>query len=249
VSIWAALGWMAASLALLAPMTRWFAARVQSLVLLLTASPTAALYVHFIVLLPGVALHEFSHWLSARLLGVRTGKVSLAPKARKGGAAQFGAVQLARADPLRESLIGLAPLLAGTAAVLALAHWRFGLDSSLALDPARLAGQLAQIGRARDTWLWVYLAAAIANAMWPSASDRRAWPVVGAYLGVGFILLALMGALEKTPPGVTAFAAARARDLAFAFTLTILLDIALGALLWLLEALFGRLLGRRVERK
>lgn len=249
MSIWAALGWMAASLGLLAPMTRWFAGRVQSLVLLLTASPTAALYVYFVLLLPGVALHELAHWLMAKLLGVRTGRIVLAPKARKGGAAQFGAVQLARAGVFSESLIGLAPLLAGTTAVLALVYWRFGLDASLALDPGRLGAQLAQIGRSRDTWLWVYLAVAVANAMWPSASDRRAWPTAALYLAVGIAFLALAGALERVPPGVTAWAAARARDLAFAFTLTVLLDAALGALLWALEALGGALLGRRVERR
>ncbi len=43
-----------------------------AVVFLLTGSQDAALYLYHFILLPGTILHEVAHWLTAKLLGVRT---------------------------------------------------------------------------------------------------------------------------------------------------------------------------------
>ena len=82
------------TLLLLGPLL-WLARRAhegtQELVLLLTGHKMLAVYLHQILLFPGVALHEFSHFLAASLLGVRVREVSLRPDLQ-GEKVQMGAV-------------------------------------------------------------------------------------------------------------------------------------------------------------
>ncbi len=246
---WVSLIWFLAAIIVLVPTTRWFGEHVRGLVLLLTGNAGAAVYVYFFLLLPGTAAHELSHLLVAAILGVKTGKVSLGPKPRENGVVQFGAVEYYRADPVRESLVGLAPLLVGSVLVLLIAHARLGLDPQAVLQPASLPARLLAMVRAQDVWLWVYLLVAIANAMLPSASDRRAWRRFLVYLLCALAAFLILGSLlqARIPPGVTAWLAQRATDLAFAFSLTVVLDLAIGGILCGLEALLGRLLNRRIQ--
>lgn len=247
MSSWLAVGWLLVGLVLLFPITRWFGNHLRGIVLLLSGDPAVALYVYFALLLPGTMVHELSHLVMAKLLGVRTGKVSFGPKPRRGGVVQFGAVNYQRPDALRESLIGLAPLMAGSALVLALAHWRFGLDSAVTLRLQDLPARLMRVPRAQDAWLWLYLIMAIANAMLPSASDRRAWGTVGLYLGLIVLGLYVVGALAHLPGTAMAALFGLVSDLAFAFTLTILLDVVIGGGLCGVELLLGLLLRRRIQ--
>ena len=246
-SPWAAIIWLVVSTVLLVPITRWFGHHIQGLALLLTRNPTAALYLHFFLLLPGTLIHELSHLATAKLLGVKTGKLSLQPKAKRGGVSQFGAVRLERSDIVRESLIGLAPLLTGSTLILLLAHWRFDLDPHLALAVEELPAQIGQILRSQDAWLWIYLIMAISNAMLPSEPDRRAWRPLATCLAAIMAGLYLTGTLAQMPSQVVAWVLRLASYLAFAFTLTILLDLVIGALLWGLEIVIGLALNRRVQ--
>ena len=147
--------WLVVAAVLMWLLQRLLHSRIQGVVLLLTGSEQAAVVALFLLLLPGIAIHELSHWLAARLLGVRTGPISIGLERKRGRQIRFGSVQVGRADPFRESLIGLAPLLAGTGLVLLLA--RFGLrlqpDARLPVAdwPGRLLGSLRaadEIGRA-----------------------------------------------------------------------------------------------------
>ena len=63
---------------------------------------------------PGVALHELSHALMARLLGVQTANLTMVPRRQADGHVRLGSVQVERVDVIRGSLIGLAPLLVGS---------------------------------------------------------------------------------------------------------------------------------------
>lgn len=229
----------------------WLAQRalqrhLQGMVLLLGGGEQAAVLALFVLLFPGIVLHELSHWLVARLLGVRTGPISIGLERKRGGLVCFGSVQIGRADAVRESLIGLAPLLVGTCLVLLVAHLGLGLrpDPSLPLSawPARLLDSLA----APDAWLWVYLLFALANAMLPSVSDRRAWGTVALYLALMLALAYLLVGI----PRISADWLRRGTDLltylAFAFSLTTLLDGVVLLVLLLLQFIVGRLTGRRL---
>ncbi|MHB1318643.1 MAG: hypothetical protein ACYCYF_08515 [Anaerolineae bacterium] len=216
-------------LVLAVPVTRWFGRTVQRAVMLFTGSATAALYVYHALVLPGTALHELSHVLCAWLLRVPVGRLTLFPVIEGPGTARFGSVQIAQVDPWRESLIGLAPLVTGVAAVIAIASRSLGVSPphALWLSPAAVAGSLAQTP---DSFFWVYLLAAIGNTMLPSASDRRAW------LALLMVAAALVGALLLLGAGViTSMAVAWswrvAGYLAGAVGLTLLIDLVLGALI------------------
>jgi len=164
---------------------------LQAVFLLITRRPGVALGLFSLLFLPGVLIHETSHYLMARLLGVRTGRFSLLPQLLPNGKLQLGFVETAQSDFLRDALIGLAPLITGGLAIAFMGLDRLGLAPLAAAFSASdwplfwdlLGGLPAQ----PDFWLWFYLAFAISTTMLPSESDRRAW------LPLGLTLLGLLG--------------------------------------------------------
>ena len=64
-------------------------------------------------------MHELSHFLSAKILGVQTGRFSLIPQAQANGKLRLGYVETATGGFVRDALIGAAPLVAGSAFVAA----------------------------------------------------------------------------------------------------------------------------------
>ena len=66
-----------------------------------------------VLFFPGVLLHETSHYVMARLLGVRAVSFSLIPRPQPDGKLQLGYVETDRTDLLRDALIGAAPLISG----------------------------------------------------------------------------------------------------------------------------------------
>jgi len=244
---WAPLTWLALLLLLLLVLERWLSRHLQGLGLLLFADPETAILLQYIVLLPGTILHELSHLVAAKLAGVRAKSLSLRPQARRGGNVRFGAVTVSKSDPFRESWIGLAPLLAGSAAILVLARWRFGVESLPALHPEVVLRTVSSSLRTTDALLWLYLIFAISNAMLPSASDRQPWGPVLLFLvlAAGFVYLA--GLLPQMPEVLKRGLLGGATYLALAFGVAVSVDIPVALLLWAMEKLGERLLQRHVE--
>lgn len=210
---------------------------VQILFMLVTRSQQLTVLFFSLIFLPGVFLHEVSHYLMAKLLRVRTGHFSILPQTKEAGRLQLGYVEVAHSDPLRASLIGAAPLLTGMAAVAYIGFFQ------LMLDQVWAAGVQGGMGDALtaffavfdrpDVWLWLYLALAVSSTMFPSASDRKSWIwVAGIGLGVVFILV-VAGAgswlLETTGPGLSRafFAAAVVFGMASGLHLLLLLPLIL----------------------
>jgi len=233
--------WFAGSLVGLIPLQRWMNGSLQRLLLRLLRTPRRALVAYAILFLPGVALHETSHWLAARLLGVRATSFSLLPRLTRGGNLRLGYVQTESVDPVRASMIGAAPLLSGTAVLWILGTYvlRWNTLGEAILDgqgQALLEGLLA-ITTVPWWGVWLYLAAAISNTMLPSRSDRAAWGWVllmglaigGAVLVIGWGETAA-GLLEVPVRTILGYLAA-------AFTATAALDLLLGAPLWALDVM------------
>jgi hypothetical protein len=156
---------------------------IQAIFLLLTRRSDLAIGLFSILFFPGVLLHESSHYLSARLLGVRTGRFSLIPQPLPDGRLRLGYVETAATDFLRDALIGAAPLIGGLLVVTYAGAARLGLPQAWEAMSAGGAGALAVAaagvyGQA-DFWLWFYLILTVSSTMLPSRSDRRGWlPVV-----------------------------------------------------------------------
>ncbi|PJF46302.1 MAG: hypothetical protein CUN48_14480, partial [Candidatus Thermofonsia Clade 3 bacterium] len=112
--------------------------RVQGVTFYLTGWGDLAGVIIFLLLLPGVVLHEAAHWLAARALGLRVSKFRIWPR-KQGDHLGLGSVSMQRADVWRESLVGMAPLLVGNLAI-AWIGWR--VFATPALLEALAAGHL-----------------------------------------------------------------------------------------------------------
>lgn len=230
---------VAALVPLLAWLKRWIQERLQQLGAWLGAPPYLLAYLLF---LPGIALHELSHWVTARLLGVRTGRVGLWPRREQEGWVRLGYVEIEPCDPLRESLIGLAPLASGMAAVLLISGQVARLGQ---LEPLIHRGDLLAIWRGLagvpDLGIWLYLIFATSNAMMPSPSDRRPWLWAGLFLA-GLAVLSYLAGLSL-PAGSAAVIGQGLRYLALALAVTAAVDalfaVGLGLVGWALSGATG----------
>lgn len=224
----------------------WLGRHLQGVALLFSGDEQVATIIYYMLLLPGIVLHELSHAVVATLVGVRTRRISLEPKAHRGGAISLGTVHVESSDALRESLIGVAPLLTGSAIIVLLARWKFGI-AYLPLQPLRLLDTALTCLRMPDAWLWLYLIFAISNAMLPSEADRRPWLPVLALFGVGAAFLYFSGGWPYLA-GITGQWLVQALTyLTLSFGLALAVDLVFGGFVLGLEKLGEALMGRHVE--
>ncbi len=231
-------------------LNRWINQHLRGTALLFFHREDMASLVYFALLLPGVLLHEASHWLMAKFLQVRTGKVTIGLN-QKRGRLEMGSVRVAQADPIRSSLIGLAPLVGGSLAIFLIGRWALGIEGLAWVlssgDASAIAAELWAALHVSDFWLWLYLIFAISNAMLPSATDRRSWPPVLIFLGVLAVLLYVTGwmpSLSSNPANLLSDALSY---LNLAFTLTLVVDLVFALLILVSEVLLTCLTGWRVE--
>ncbi len=186
----------------------------------------------------------------ARLLRVRTGRFSLLPQVMPDGTLRLGYVETARADVLRDALIGTAPLVTGGAAVTLIGIYLLQL---VPLFADLSAGQwdllwsgLRSLPERPDFWLWFYLAFAISSTMLPSVSDRRAWLPISisliALTGLALIAGAGPWMLDHLAPGMNALV----QSLVMIFGISLAVHLVLGLPVGLAAALVSRLTGLRV---
>ena len=190
--------WLLAALVLLVFLQRTLHREIQAVFLILTRRPGVTQVIFAFIFLPGVCLHELSHFLAAKLLGVQTGKFSLIPQAQPNGKLRLGYVETASGGFIRDALIGVAPLVSGSLVVAYIAIYQMHL---LPLwDFVRLAewggfwSGLMAVPKTSDFWLWFFLTFTISSTMMPSASDRHAWFPLGLLAGVLLGIAILAGA-------------------------------------------------------
>jgi hypothetical protein len=222
----------------------------QAVFLLLTRRGEVAMVLFAVLFFPGVLLHEVSHYVMARLLGVSTGRFSLIPRPLPDGRLQLGFVETRPTDVIRDSMIGGAPLLAGGLFVAYAGLARLGLPAvweSLWLGQAgRFWEALQALPQRPDFWLWFYLTFAVSSTMMPSASDRQAWlPLVVA----GFVLLAF-SLLAGAGPWLLEYLGSpinqALRAIAIVIGIGVLIHLVLLPPLWLLRHTLSRVTGLRV---
>jgi hypothetical protein len=187
--------WLLAALFLLVFLQRTLHREIQATFLILTRRPGVTQVIFALIFFPGVFLHELSHYLVAKFLGVKTGGFSLIPQAQPNGRLRLGYVETASGGFVRDALIGAAPLATGCLFVAYTAIYHLNL---LPLwDFVRLANWdgfwvgLRAVPEAPDFWLWFYLTFTVSSTMLPSASDRHAWLPLGL-LAAGLVGVAIL---------------------------------------------------------
>ncbi len=186
---------------------------IQAVFLILTRNVNLTMGIFSFIFLPGVFLHELSHFLMAKILRVPTGRFSIFPQPLPDGRLQLGYVETAKADIVRDSLIGAAPLILGTIFVAYVSVYQ--LDMRILWDTLR-NGQfnlfwmgVNALPRVKDFALWFYLTFAVSSTMMPSESDRHAWLELVISVGVLFAIALLVGGgpwmLDNVAPLVSGF--------------------------------------------
>lgn len=224
--------------------------QIQGIFLLSTRRPDLTIVLFSLLFFPGVLLHECSHYLMALLLRVRTGGFSLLPRRLEDGRLRLGYVETAPADPLREALIGAAPLLTGGLFVAFAGARQMGLPAvwESALIAVETGGDafmsaLAALPQRPDFWLWFYLTFAVSSTMLPSSSDRRGWLPLAltALLLLGISLLAGAGPWLASEAAPLLNRLLRAGAVVLAISVTV--HLALLPPLYLIRRLLTRLTG------
>jgi hypothetical protein len=223
---------------------------IQSIFLLLTRRADLSIMMFSVLFFPGVLLHESSHYVMARLLGVRTGGFSLLPQPLPNGRLRLGYVLTDSADWVRESLIGVAPLVTGGLFVAYAGYYQLGLpqawQSFINGTPDALRQVIHDLATQPDFWLWFYLTLVVSSTMLPSESDRRAWLPLGLVVAVLLAASLFLGAgpwLEAHLAGpLNLFLV----DIAMVFAISALIHLLLLLPLWVIRRGLERVLGLKV---
>ncbi len=217
---------------------------IQAVFLILTRRQRLTQAIFALVFFPGILLHELSHFLMAKLLGVKTGVISLLPRPTNSGKLQMGYVEMERGSLTKDMLVGAAPLISGCFFIAMAAIYEMKL---LPLWDFLRHGQyglfwlgITILPSLHYFWLWFYLTFAISSMMMPSESDRHAWLPMGLIAGVlcGVILIAGAGPwmLKNLTPPLNSFLGALAAIFGLSASIHLVLILPF--------ALFHRILSR-----
>ncbi len=131
-----------------------------------------------IICFPGTIIHEFAHYVFAKILLVRTGKIVLLPTFN-GNAITLGSVEMARSNIFFRTLIGFAPVLIGT---IVITLFVYILESNLYFH----------------TYLWYgilgFIIFSISNSMFSSRKDLEG---LTFYLVLLFLSIVFLFIFEK----------------------------------------------------
>lgn len=235
------------ALLILAWLSGQLSLQIQTIFVLLTRNIDLTIVLLFLLLLPGIVVHEAAHWLAARLLGLKTGKFRVWPK-KQGKYIGLGSVSVQRGNLWQETIVGMAPLLVGTILLALIGQHIFHLFRfSIALSGQQWRDSwhaFQQAHQEPDGILWTYLLFAIANAMMPSASDREPVKPLLVYSGGAIILYLILG-LPLTPfAKILVWIAPILQTISSALLFTIVLDGLILAVLFLVV----QLITPRVQR-
>lgn len=83
-----------------------------------------------IFLLPGTFIHEAAHLVFAEFMKVRTDDLTVMPEIGQSNTIKLGGVKIEHTDPLRRTIIGLAPVFLGLIIIWATTVWILNLNQS-----------------------------------------------------------------------------------------------------------------------
>lgn len=114
--------------------------------------------------LPGIILHELAHLFMATILFVPVGEIEFIPK-KEGSKLKLGSVKIAKTDPLRRLLVGLAPVIFGVTVIVGLTY--FFVSNYLFILQLKFYFFIILV------LIYIYILFAISNTMFSSREDMR----------------------------------------------------------------------------
>lgn len=141
------------------------------------------------LLLPGTAIHEMAHLVMALLLRVRVGDITILPKREENGEIRAGAVRIAKTDPFRHTIIGIAPLIIGIPLVYLIGK-AFLVDQAISFAIPKYASYAIAL----------YLLFVISISMFSSKKDLEALLISGPIallVGTALYIIGIRISLEN----------------------------------------------------
>lgn len=139
----------------------------------MTGSTNHTITLLALLFMPGTILHELAHVLMAGVLMVPTGDIEFTPEIQ-GDRVKLGSAEIGKTDLIRRALIGVAPVIIGTAIIIGLSYSMFFIFT----EPV--------------WWSWiivVYLIFVFSNSMFSSSKDLEGF--IEAFSLVLSIIIAL----------------------------------------------------------
>ena len=247
ISAFDGLIWLTLALTVFVFLQRFLHREIQAVLFISTRNQGITQILFALIFFPGVLLHELSHYISAILLGVKTGRFSLIPNVQPDGKLRLGYVETASGGFVRDSLIGAAPLITGSLFVAYTAIYQIHLLPLGELihnaDWKTVWVTLAAVPKVPDFWLWFYLAFTISSTMLPSQSDRHAWLPFGMII-VGVVCVAVIAGmgtwfLSNLAPSLNQFFRAMAMIFGLSGVLHLLLILPFSSLHLILTKITG----------
>ena len=157
----------------------------------ITHSAALSHKIHYILVFPGVFLHEVSHYLALRLMGVAA-SLHLGVEMDE-NTVVYGHVDFYERDvnPIQHFITGIAPLITGLLWATLLAVGFMGAPSIPELINTGGQIDITPILNQTDTilfWIAFYLVFAITSEMLPSNSDRTYWLPLAGIIAVLILL-------------------------------------------------------------
>ncbi len=152
-------------------------------------SKTVSMTILIILLFPGTVVHELAHLFTAEILGVRTGKLTLVPESLEENEIKAGGVMITQTDPLRRTLIGLAPVIWGIVILATLSYWLPTLwqQTIYAMSQGNMFSGFSLYG----LLITCYALFAVSNSMFSSSEDMKGvipfTATVGIFAAAGYI--------------------------------------------------------------
>ncbi|HML24985.1 MAG TPA: hypothetical protein PKD09_25245, partial [Aggregatilinea sp.] len=214
---------------LLVQAEKWIHSHLYGVGWLLTQDKQSATALYYLVLLPGVFVHEVTQWLLAGALNVRTKRVMAWPQAQEDGTLRLDFVQIQQASWLASAFIGAIPFITGTTLIWLISNQILNLeqflDSLSSGDLTVIGPALQQVGSTPDFYLWLYILFAITNAMIPTPADRKGWPLLIALFAVVLGFLVLIGVGPRLYETFTGPVAHTLNLMTAAFTTVLVLEV------------------------